>query len=89
MTGRAPFFALTVFARGLLNRLFTRAYLPGPPTLLAADPLLSSLPAERRGTLITTPDQDGFHFDIVLQGEDETVFLTTTWVSSGSGTLNP
>ncbi len=24
----APFFALTVFARGLLNRLFTRAYLP-------------------------------------------------------------
>ena len=26
---RAPFFALTVFARGLLDRLFTRAYLPG------------------------------------------------------------
>ena len=25
----APFFAITVFARGLLNRLFTRAYLPG------------------------------------------------------------
>ena len=27
--GSAPFFAVTVFARGLLNRLFTRAYLPG------------------------------------------------------------
>ena len=27
--GAAPFFALTVFARGLLDRLFTRAYLPG------------------------------------------------------------
>ena len=27
--GAAPFFAVTVFARGLLNRLFTRAYLPG------------------------------------------------------------
>ena len=27
-TPAAPFFALTVFARGLLNRLFTRAYLP-------------------------------------------------------------
>ena len=26
--GAAPFFAVTVFARGLLNRLFTRAYLP-------------------------------------------------------------
>ena len=25
----APFFAITVFARGLLHRLFTRAYLPG------------------------------------------------------------
>ncbi|WP_084800304.1 protocatechuate 3,4-dioxygenase subunit alpha [Promicromonospora kroppenstedtii] len=26
--GRAPFFAVTVFARGLQDRLFTRAYLP-------------------------------------------------------------
>ena len=42
--GAAPFFAVTVFARGLLNRLFTRAYLPErrrPPS--TADPLLSSL----------------------------------------------
>ena len=38
--GAAPFFAMTVFARGLLDRLFTRVYLPGRPTL-AADPLLA------------------------------------------------
>ena len=30
--GRAAFFAIVVFARGLLNRLFTRAYLPDVPT---------------------------------------------------------
>ena len=39
--GRAatpPFFALTVFARGLLDRLFTRAYLPGAAPAAVADP---------------------------------------------------
>ena len=72
----APFFAITVFARGLLDRLFTRAYLPGHP----ADALLASLDAERRATLIAVPDEHGFVFDIRLQaderGEGETVFLS-------------
>lgn len=72
--GSAPFFALTVFARGLLNRLFTRAYLPDHP-MLASDPLLASLPADRRDTLVATAESDGFRFDVVLQGEQETVFL--------------
>ena len=35
--GAAPFVAVTVFARGLLDRLFTRAYLPGDLDVLAAD----------------------------------------------------
>ncbi|HEY5853949.1 MAG TPA: protocatechuate 3,4-dioxygenase subunit alpha [Aldersonia sp.] len=73
--GRPPFFAITVFARGLLNRLFTRAYLPGDAAYLEADPLLASLPADRRATLVTTTDEDGFVFDIRLQGAGETVFL--------------
>ena len=68
---------MTVFARGLLNRLFTRAYVPDDR--LAADRLLSSLPAERRDTLIAKRDEHGLRFDIRLQaGEDgaaETVFL--------------
>lgn len=71
--GAAPFFAVTVFARGLLNRLFTRAYLPGPGT--ETDPLLQSLPEDRRRTLVATPDEGGYCFDVRLQGEDETVFL--------------
>ncbi|MHA3023138.1 protocatechuate 3,4-dioxygenase subunit alpha [Mycobacterium sp. BMJ-28] len=69
--GRAPFIAVTVFGRGLLNRLFTRAYLPGA----GSDPLLERLPADRRHTLIAERDQQGLRFDIRLQGADETVFL--------------
>ncbi len=70
--GRAPFLALTVFARGLLDRLFTRAYLPGDEL---SDPLLDALPDARRRTLIATDIDGALHFDIRLQGDDETVFL--------------
>jgi len=72
----APYFAITVFARGLLNRLFTRAYLPGGDATLAADPLLASLDADRRATLVATADEQGYVFDLRLQGDGETVFLT-------------
>ena len=73
--GAAPFILVTVFARGLLNRLFTRAYLPGDQ--LTNDPLLKSLPAQRRQTLIATQEATGLRFDIKLQADDdETVFLS-------------
>ena len=72
-TDAAPFFSVVIFARGLLNRLFTRAYLPGDQ--VDADPLLTSLPAERRSTLVAARDETGLRFDIRLQGADETVFL--------------
>lgn len=71
----APFFSVCVFARGLLHRLFTRAYLPGEDAVLAADPLLASLPEERRATLIARTEDAGLRFDIRLQGDQETVFL--------------
>jgi protocatechuate 3,4-dioxygenase alpha subunit len=71
VTPGAPFFALTVFARGLLNRLFTRAYLPA----YADDPFLQTVDPARRDTLIATEDEAGLAFDIRLQGEGETVFL--------------
>jgi protocatechuate 3,4-dioxygenase alpha subunit len=73
--GSAPFFAVTVFARGLLDRLFTRAYLPDDEDALAEDPLLSSLPEARRATLVAARYQSGYRFDIRLQGPGETVFL--------------
>jgi protocatechuate 3,4-dioxygenase alpha subunit len=64
------FFAIAVFARGLLDGLFTRAYLPE-----ATDPLLERLAPERRLTVTTERDETGLVFDIHLQGERETVFL--------------
>lgn len=68
--GRAPFFAMTIFARGLLNRLFTRAYLPG-----ADDAFLASVDPARRDTLVAVREDGGLRFDVHLQGEHETVFL--------------
>lgn len=74
--GRAPFVAVTVFARGLMNRLFTRCYLPEDTVALAADPLLASLPEDRRATLVARRETDGgLRFDVRLQGDAETVFL--------------
>ena len=74
--GAPPFFAITVFARGLLDRLLTRAYLPGHPH----DRLLASLDDERRATLVAAADDHGYVFDIRLQADEqgggETVFLS-------------
>jgi protocatechuate 3,4-dioxygenase alpha subunit len=75
--GRPPFFAITVFARGLLHRLFTRAYLPAGD--LDADPVLANVDAQRRATLMCVAEsssgRQGYRFDIHLQGPNETVFL--------------
>ncbi|MGN6221144.1 MAG: protocatechuate 3,4-dioxygenase subunit alpha [Microbacterium sp.] len=74
--GRAPFYSVIVFARGLPDKLVTRIYLPEHEELLAADPLLRSLDEGERATLIATRLPDGsLHHDIHLQGEKETVFL--------------
>ena len=73
--GMAAFFAVCVFARGLLDRLFTRVYVPGDAEALAKDSLLASVDPDRRSTLVATRDKLGYAFDIRLQGERETVFL--------------
>ncbi|MEV6636186.1 protocatechuate 3,4-dioxygenase subunit alpha [Actinoplanes sp. NPDC051470] len=73
---RLPFFAVTVFARGLTHRLFTRIYPPVDAAAIANDPLLSGLDPARRDTLVATPDEQGLVFDVRLQGNNETVFLT-------------
>ena len=73
--GRASHVALAVFARGLLDVLFTRVYLPGPD--LDADPFLAGLEPERRTTLLALREDDGsLRFDVHLQGPHETVFLS-------------
>ena len=75
--GSAPFFAVAVFARGLLNRLFTRIYLPVGDGVLGADPLLASLDRGERRALVAAREPDGtLRFDVHLQGLRETPFLT-------------
>ncbi|QNI06561.1 protocatechuate 3,4-dioxygenase subunit alpha [Mycobacterium kubicae] len=75
--GAPRFFAVAVFARGLLHRLFTRAYLTAED--LAADPLAARVAAARRETLTCVAEDDSgrpaLRFDIHLQGAHETVFL--------------
>jgi protocatechuate 3,4-dioxygenase alpha subunit len=72
----APHLDVLVFARGLLHRLFTRIYFADEEDANAADPVLSSLPDDAaRATLLATPVGGGYHFDIHLQGDDETVFF--------------
>jgi protocatechuate 3,4-dioxygenase alpha subunit len=71
-----PFFAVTVLARGLLHRLFTRAYLPAAEALVERDALLSRLHPQERRTLLAMREDDGsLRFDVHLQGPQETVFL--------------
>jgi protocatechuate 3,4-dioxygenase alpha subunit len=82
--GAAPFISVVIFARGLMNRLFTRVYLPENGEALAKDPLLSSLDPERRKTLIARRDADGgLTWDIRLQGDGETVFLDFEGTATG------
>ena len=74
--GKAPFFAVVVFARGLPDKLHTRIYLPEDEKALAADALLASLDDDERATLVATRTPEGhLSHDIRLQGEKETVFL--------------
>ena len=72
---QAPHLAVTIFARGLLTHVCTRFYFEGE-ALNQSDPLLSSLPAADRATLVAKREGDSaWRLDIRLQGEGETVFL--------------
>ena len=72
---QAPHLAMSVLARGLLNRVVTRVYFADEADRNAADPVLAGLPEDRRATLLAAPEGDGYRFDVRLQGEDETVFF--------------
>ncbi|WP_214366482.1 protocatechuate 3,4-dioxygenase subunit alpha [Pseudonocardia sp. H11422] len=76
LPGQAPHIDVSVFARGLLDRVVTRIYFPDEEAANALDPLLAEVPADRAATLVARPDGPGaLRFDIRLQGESETVFL--------------
>ncbi|MEE3045970.1 MAG: protocatechuate 3,4-dioxygenase subunit alpha [Pseudomonadota bacterium] len=85
VTGRngrdmAPHVNFWIVARGINIGLNTRMYFGDEQIANAADPVLNLIEqTERRKTLIATRDDSGavpvYRFDIVLQGENETVFF--------------
>jgi protocatechuate 3,4-dioxygenase alpha subunit len=72
---QAPHVDVSVFARGLLDRVVTRIYFADEAEANAEDPVLRSLPDDRRDTLVAQPTGDGYRLDIRLQGDGETVFF--------------
>ena len=70
----APHINLTVFARGMLNHLFTRLYFSDEDNDI--DKILHQVEPKLRPTLIAEKTNEGeYYFDIILQGENETVFF--------------
>lgn len=76
---QAPHINVIVFMRGLLSHLYTRLYFSDEAAANDADPVLVSVPAQRRQTLIAerhdTPEGVVYRLDIYMQGDNETVFF--------------
>jgi protocatechuate 3,4-dioxygenase, alpha subunit len=77
--GQAPHLNVIVLMRGLLVHAFTRIYF-GDEAANDRDPVLASLPAPRRKTLLAVRESGRgscpvYRFDIRMQGADETVFF--------------
>ncbi|MCW2533108.1 MAG: protocatechuate 3,4-dioxygenase, alpha subunit [Blastococcus sp.] len=73
---QAPHIDVSLFARGLLDRVVTRIYFADEAEANAEDVVLRSLPDDAaRRTLIATPTEDGYRLDLHLQGDRETVFF--------------
>ena len=76
--GNAPFINLHLFARGMLLHAQTRIYFGDEPAN-ATDPVLLSVPVERRPSLLARLEEEAeisvYRFDIHMQGPQETVFF--------------
>jgi len=77
---QAPHIDVSVFARGMLNRVVTRIYFADEEQANAEDPVLARVAADRRHTLLATPEEGGYRFDIRIQAPPgspglETVFF--------------
>ena len=73
ITRKAPYLDVSVFSRGLLNRVVTRIYFADEDN--SGDPVLATVDEARRATLLAQPHDGGYRFDVILQGEGETVFF--------------
>jgi len=73
----APHIDVGIFARGMLERLVTRVYFPDEAEANTMDPVLSTVPVERRSALIADSVPGGYHLRVVVQDENglETPFF--------------
>lgn len=75
---QAPHIAVSVFARGILKRLYTRLYFADEPAN-EQDPVLAALSPATRDSLLAAAEPDaevaGYRFDVILQGPGETAFF--------------
>jgi len=72
---QAPHIDVSLFARGILDRVVTRIYFADEADANAEDVVLRNLTEDQRRTLVATPSDDGYRLDFYLQGERETVFF--------------
>jgi len=70
-----PLAYITVFARGLVKHQFTAVFLEDAAGL-SGSAILNQVPEARRATLLARKTGDGqYHWDIRMQGEQETAFF--------------
>ena len=72
----ARHFEVLIFMRGLLKPVYTRVYLVDAQSL-ERDPALKMVSQERVATLTATPTQapNEYEWNVLMQGENETVFF--------------
>ena len=72
----APHINITVFARGMLNHLFSRIYFSDEEEENKKDLLLNEIDTSLRSRLIAEKENENeYRFDTYLQGDKETVFF--------------
>ena len=73
---QAAHLAVRVLGRGILTEYSTRVYFGDESSDNSQDPILRLVPEHRRHTLIASPSApDEYRFDVIIQGDNETVFF--------------
>jgi protocatechuate 3,4-dioxygenase alpha subunit len=72
---QAPHIDVSLFARGILDRVVTRIYFADEADANAEDVVLRGLSADQSRTLIAEKTDDGYRLDFYLQGDRETTFF--------------
>ena len=67
---QAPHLLVGIFARGMLDRLYTRMYFPEDLAAHATDPVLTALPEPQRAKLVADQSDDGYDWTVYVQDLD-------------------